>query len=58
MFDRQLTDFVDAVRTGTPPLVTGIEARRAVGLVEGCYARRGPLRWPWSWPEARSAVTR
>lgn len=58
VFDRQLTDFVDAVRTDTPPLVSGIEARRAVALVEGCYARRAPLRWPWSWPEARSAVTR
>jgi predicted dehydrogenase len=58
VFDRQLADFLDAVRTGAPLLVSGIEARRAVALVEGCYARRAPLRWPWSWPEARAAVTR
>jgi predicted dehydrogenase len=58
VFDRQLADFVSAVRTGVPPLVGGDEARRAVALVEGCYARREPLRFPWSWPEARAAVTR
>ena len=58
VFDRQLADFLDAVRTGAPPVVSGIEARRAVALVEGCYARRAPLRWPWSWPEARAAVNR
>jgi predicted dehydrogenase len=58
VFDRQLADFVSAVRQGTPPLVSGIEARRAVALVEACYARRAPLRFPWSWPEARTAGTR
>jgi predicted dehydrogenase len=58
VFDRQLADFVSAVRQGTPPLVSGTEARRAVALVEGCYARRSPLRFPWSWPEARAAVSR
>jgi predicted dehydrogenase len=58
VFDRQLADFVQAVRTGASPLVSGSEARRAVALVEGCYARRQPLRFPWSWPEARAAVER
>jgi predicted dehydrogenase len=58
VFDRQLADFVAAARTGAPPLVSGSEARRAVALVEGCYARRAPLRFPWSWPEARAAVSR
>jgi predicted dehydrogenase len=57
VFDRQLADFVGAVRGGTAPPVGGGEARRAVALVEGCYARRMPLRWPWSWPEARAAAT-
>lgn len=56
VFDRQLADFVAAVRGGTAPLVGGIDARQAVALVEGCYARREPLRWPWSWPEARTAA--
>jgi predicted dehydrogenase len=58
VFDRQLADFVSAVRGGGPPLVSGSEARRAVALVEDCYARRAPLRFPWSWPEARAAVHR
>jgi predicted dehydrogenase len=58
VFDRQLADFVAAARTGAPPLVSGVEARRAVAVVEGCYGRRAPLRWPWSWPEARAAVAR
>jgi predicted dehydrogenase len=56
VFDRQLADFISAVRGGVAPLVSGAEARRAVALVEGCYARRAPLRFPWSWPEARAAV--
>jgi predicted dehydrogenase len=58
VFDRQLADFVGAVRAGAPPLVSGSEARRAVALVEGCYVRRASLRFPWSWPEARMAVSR
>ena len=57
VFDRQLADFIAAVRGEGAPLVGGVEARRAVALVEGCYARREPLRWPWSWPEARAGVT-
>jgi predicted dehydrogenase len=57
VFDRQLADFLAAARGEGPPLVGGAEARQAVALVEACYARREPLRWPWSWPEARTAAT-
>jgi predicted dehydrogenase len=56
VFDRQLADFIDAARGDGLPLVRGADARRAVALVEACYVRREPLRWPWSWPEARSAA--
>ena len=35
---RQLQDFVDALRTGGPPVVDGAEARKAVALVCALYA--------------------
>jgi predicted dehydrogenase len=47
VFRRQLADFVNAVHTKAPPLVTGAEARRAVALMEACRARRQPLDLPW-----------
>ena len=34
----QLRDMVSAIRTGTPPLVTGAEARDAVAFIEAAYA--------------------
>lgn len=58
VFDRQLADFVSAVRTGTEPLVPAAAGRRAVAIVEECYARREPLRHGWDWPEALAALER
>ena len=49
-FRRQLADFVGAARAGVPPSVPGEEGRRAVALVEACYARRRPLELPWEEP--------
>ena len=46
-FERQLRDFMDAIRQGRPPLVTGADGERVVALIEGCYARWQPLRLPW-----------
>jgi predicted dehydrogenase len=39
----QIADFVAAVREGRPPLVDGVEARKAVVVVEALYrsARTG-----------------
>ncbi|HEX6681929.1 MAG TPA: Gfo/Idh/MocA family oxidoreductase [Candidatus Limnocylindrales bacterium] len=39
----QLADFVEAVRTGAPPLVTSVQARAAVAFIEAAYesARTG-----------------
>jgi predicted dehydrogenase len=34
---RQLTDFVNAIRTGTKPLVDGREGRKAVAVIEAIY---------------------
>jgi len=64
-FVRQLDDFAAAVRQRREPRVPGSEGRRAVALVEACYARRRPLALPWesppelaSWVEpAASAAT-
>lgn len=40
-------DFLEAIRTGRPPTVPGIEARRSIALIEACYAERRPLKPPW-----------
>jgi len=52
VFCRQLDDFVDAIFNHREPLVPGQEGRRAVELVETCYALRQPLEQPWVLPEA------
>ena len=49
-FVRQLDDFASAVREGREPRVLGREGRRAVALVEACYAQRRPLALPWESP--------
>jgi predicted dehydrogenase len=58
VFARQLADFVQAVRGGRSPLVNGAEGRRAVALVEACYAERQPLVHPWDFPQAYEDVGR
>jgi len=40
IFRAQLADFVNAIRTGQPPTVDGLEGRRAVAMIENCYANR------------------
>jgi predicted dehydrogenase len=54
-FRLQLADFVAAVREGRPPRVPGSEGRRAVALVEACYAHRAPLALPWDEPAELAA---
>jgi predicted dehydrogenase len=50
-FRRQLDDFVDAILSHREPFVPGQEGRRAVELIETCYAVRQPLKQPWTFPE-------
>jgi predicted dehydrogenase len=45
-------DFLEAIRTGRPPAVSGAEARRSIALIEACYAARRPLKLPWVEPES------
>jgi predicted dehydrogenase len=41
----QISDFVAAVREGRPPLVDGVEARKALVVVEALYRSAGTGRW-------------
>jgi len=56
VFGRQLEDVVAAVRLTRAPLVGGSDGRRAVGVVEACYAMRQLLIRPWNYPQAYSAT--
>ena len=47
VFQRQLSDFADAVRRRRAPYVPGEEALRSLRLIEACYASREPLEVPW-----------
>lgn len=47
-FGRQLDDFIDVVRTGREPCVSGAEGRRALALIDACYAQRELWRQPWT----------
>ncbi len=44
---RQWNDFADAILTRRDPFVSGGEGRRAVGVIERCYASRKPLTRRW-----------
>ena len=46
----QLEDFTHAIRDHRGPFVSGREGRRAVKLIEACYAKRQPLNLPWMLP--------
>ena len=47
----QLEDFVEAIRLGRSPRVPGTEGRKAIALIESCYASRQLLSQPWMLPE-------
>lgn len=40
-------DFFQAIHSGRPTTISGIEARRSVALIESLYAARKPLKLPW-----------
>lgn len=46
-FSRQMEDFLDSIREGREPVVSGSEGRRFVELLEACEANRGPLELAW-----------
>ncbi len=44
-YAEQITDFVAAVREGRPPLVDGVEARKALVIVDALYRSAELGRW-------------
>jgi predicted dehydrogenase len=46
----ELEDFLDAIREGRGPVVTGKEARKSVSLIEACYTMRKTIEYPWEEP--------
>ncbi len=52
LFVPQLDQFARAIRSGEPPVVSGIEARRSVALLAACYAARRPWIQAWDVSEA------
>ena len=54
-FLRSLDDFGDAIRERREPAVPAREGRRAVELIEACYAAKEPLDLPWMRPRGAGA---
>lgn len=47
VFQRQLSDFVDACRTGRPPRVDGRQGLQSLRLIEDLRARRSAMHTDW-----------
>ena len=47
MFVEQLLAFAQAIRDGSPPVVSGETILGTVALIERCYRERKPLAAPW-----------
>jgi len=45
----ELEDFARSIRTGTPPVIDGVEGARSVKLSDALYACRTQLPEPWVW---------
>jgi predicted dehydrogenase len=50
VFCRQLEDFADAINYHRQPFISGQEGKRAIELIETCYALRQPLKQLWTLP--------
>jgi hypothetical protein len=42
-----MRQFIQAIRFGDDPVVSGVEARRSIALLSACYAARQPWIHPW-----------
>ena len=54
MFERELEDWLRAIRTASKPFVTGASAAPAIQLIDDSYRNRQPLPRPWN-ARARAA---
>ncbi len=52
----ELEDFARSIRTGTPPVVDGIEGARSVKVTDSLYACRTQLAEPWAWYRNEAVV--
>ena len=43
----QIQDFVDSINQKREPFISGGEAKRAIALIEACYANRTPWHLDW-----------
>jgi predicted dehydrogenase len=56
LFAPQLDRFVEAIRFGTPPAVSGVDALRSIELLEACYGSREMWMHPWDVPMNTAAM--
>lgn len=47
LFDAEIRDFLKSATTGEQVGIGGVEGIASVGLIEGAYAIRTPLAYPW-----------
>lgn len=55
-FRNQVDDWIDGIRTGRAPQLSGTSALPTVRLIEQCYAERQPLDEPWFTEGLRDAA--
>ena len=48
MFERELRDWLDAIRSAGAPFVAGASAAPGIDVIDQCYRMRRPLRRPWT----------
>ena len=57
-FGRQLENFVAAVRSNTPPMVTATQGLDSLRVIETLYAHRTPIATNWYAPAEAKVVAR
>ena len=55
LFVAEYDDFLEAIRRGRRPAVSGLDGSRSVTLIEACYRQRQPLFLPWDMPTVPTA---
>lgn len=56
LFVDQIKDWLQAIKTKQAPLVSGLEGRRSIALIETCYEQRKSLELPWVSPNTGGPV--
>ena len=56
LFDLEIADWLDAIRNGGPPFVSGVQAMRTVSLIDECHRLRRSSHPAWTRIEHRRAA--